>query len=535
VDDPPITSMPHCTDTPRSSWYSSSLPNWPLLVVLTLAAALRGLQLGGSLWTDEFATYWCVSAPTMGECIHRVTLTQGMSPFYFLVVRAVLVVLPNTEAGLRLVSVLASVVSAGLMYWVAMLLFRKRSTAVLAALVFAVNDTHLYHAQEARPYAFGVMFALISLGCFLKLLDGSGKGRVVMAGYVLASALTCYCHYLLGVMLVAQNLVYAWRRWKSADRTAVAPLPWAALQAGVLLVLAPGLFQLYGVVSGHDAWQWLAMLGPRAAVEQFLGMFEWRVAGIAAAMFAVCGYRNRDACMRLLRSSQDELVALLVLWLTPFACVASISWMLGNSVFDERYMITALIPFHLAIAFLLSACGDVRSVLIRLAVFLMAYGGLVLVPNMRNYGGLCVRIPHDWRSAVGHVREQFREGDAILLRTGFVKENWVPDPPDPALLDYVKSPFLSPYWDVRTSPSSVPIRNLTYTSDERFNDYYLSTFAELAEHERVWVIGVAPPNTNYRLREDMVPFFMKRHDLRVERETSFSGVYVVLLIPNALE
>ena len=88
-----------------------------LLVILPVI--LAGLffriyeKAPSSLWTDEFATYWISSAHTPVECVTRASLTQGQSPFYYLLEWGVLKFSPHNEFSLRLISLITSLTSAG--------------------------------------------------------------------------------------------------------------------------------------------------------------------------------------------------------------------------------------------------------------------------------------------------------------------------------------------------------------------------------------------------------------------------------------
>ncbi|NOY74588.1 MAG: hypothetical protein GXP32_02210, partial [Kiritimatiellaeota bacterium] len=91
------------------------------IALVLCAAALRMAEADGasSLWTDEFATYWIASASTLAECFQRASLTQGQYPLYFLLEWCVLRLFSASEFSLRLLSLAASSVSAGVVYLIA--------------------------------------------------------------------------------------------------------------------------------------------------------------------------------------------------------------------------------------------------------------------------------------------------------------------------------------------------------------------------------------------------------------------------------
>lgn len=175
---------------------------------------------------------------------------------------------------------------------------------------------------------------------------------------------------------------------------------------------------------------------------------------------------------------------------------------------------------------------SIKNIKIFLASFILfAYVGGVLIPLMKKEGRFCYRIPHDWRQAITVLNEALRPNDVIILRSGFIKENWIPETNDPIIIEYVKAPLNSFYYHpevLKQSPDSpINVYNMTFSKETDFYPYYDSIFDVCEKLPRVWMIGVNPPNTNYYMKQ--VPEIMRNsHGKAFEK--NFSGVYLVLLV-----
>src|SRR6266545_4890425 len=123
---------------------------WPAVLVLVLS----GYQLTRpALWADELATWGAVRL--------------GWGP------------------ALRLPSVLAMAAAAGLLSILGARV-AGRPAGLLAGLAFAVVPTTSRYAQEARPYAFAILFAVLASLALVWLLDRPGWPRAALYAVAVA-------------------------------------------------------------------------------------------------------------------------------------------------------------------------------------------------------------------------------------------------------------------------------------------------------------------------------------------------------------
>lgn len=211
------------------------------LALATLLAAV--LRLGGltrqSLWVDELMT-WQMIRPGAGLDFLEQVRDSIQGPLYVAVTWP-LVRLGDPEVMLRLPAAVAGVLTVPLFAAVAVRLLERRA-ARLAVLLVAINPFLIWYSQEARGYAFAVLFGVAMVLGFLRLRErGVNRGDGVL--FALASAAAVWSNLsglflwvALGVTILVQ-LPHGWR-----ERSG-----WALAFAGGLLAALPWLLQAAGI------------------------------------------------------------------------------------------------------------------------------------------------------------------------------------------------------------------------------------------------------------------------------------------------
>ncbi|SCG79757.1 Dolichyl-phosphate-mannose-protein mannosyltransferase [Micromonospora rifamycinica] len=184
--------------------YSSVLSR----VLVWLVPLLATLLLGGygigraQLWRDELAT-WSAATRPIGDLLRLTRTIDAASGPYYLSVHAWTGLAGDSEAALRLPSVLAMAAAAGLTAVLGRRLFGS-AAGLLAGLLFAVLPGTSRYAQEARPYALVTLLAVLATVLLVRALDRPGRWR--WAGYAAAVAGLGLAH-LLALGLVAAHAV----------------------------------------------------------------------------------------------------------------------------------------------------------------------------------------------------------------------------------------------------------------------------------------------------------------------------------------
>jgi uncharacterized membrane protein len=203
-----------------------------LLGVLALLLRLPTLS-SRSLWLDETYSAWFANLP-LRELWTRAPLYETHPPLYYTLLKGWSLLAGRSEAGLRSLSVLASVLTVVALpasARVARLGARGERIALLAGLLLAANPASIAFAQQARPYAL----------------------------QALAGALAVFYAAMLVRVLAAQAPAPAQahaRAW-----------PWAfglALSAGLTMWLHnTGVFAALGIWTGMTLGLCLGSPGPR--------------------------------------------------------------------------------------------------------------------------------------------------------------------------------------------------------------------------------------------------------------------------------
>jgi uncharacterized membrane protein len=172
------------------------------LFILGAGAFLRIYKLGAQkLWVDELYTAQLIEGGL--SKIWQTALIDVLHPVSMLPFWLVGEFLGDSPAKLRLVSLLASLIALFLFYF----LSRKElddKSALTASWFFAISPLAVYYAQEARPYALGLMGVLLTMAAF-SLLEKK-KTPINWAIYTIAACLASQLYYLNTMIVGGQIL-----------------------------------------------------------------------------------------------------------------------------------------------------------------------------------------------------------------------------------------------------------------------------------------------------------------------------------------
>ncbi len=175
-------------------------------LIIAVATAIRAYDIGRqSLWTDElFSRYY---ADLFGLKFLWTTglLRENSPPLYYMAIEGWMWLFGTSEAALRSLSLIASVLTLPLIYLIGCELFDRRR-ALLAMLVFALSPLQIDFAQEARTYALLLIPIAVVLLALARLLRGDVGNRVLLT-YAAGAIIALYCHATAIFFLVACNVI----------------------------------------------------------------------------------------------------------------------------------------------------------------------------------------------------------------------------------------------------------------------------------------------------------------------------------------
>jgi 4-amino-4-deoxy-L-arabinose transferase-like glycosyltransferase len=394
---------------------------------IATAFAIVGLwlvPLFSSLWVDELGTWWVVK-DGLGDAVDRAFRFHGQSPLYYAIVWAFRTVGGNSEAVLRLPSLIAAAVSVVLLYRLARTLI-GREAARLAVLVFAAGQVVAFEASEARPYAMATTAVIASTYVLVRWLDDGHRWDLAL-GYALLAVTVVWLHYLFALALVPHAL-YAFMRLRRRETE----VPVRRLAAVALLVTAgvlPLAVQLASLwdrrsslsipSDGSVAGLAFVLVPPVLAASLFLGSLLARAQG----RVLIEPVRARSSTLVLLSS-----------WLVfPVVTLYLVSALTPLTFLSPRYFASvapaAALIAGWGVASLQPAAAR-RIVAIALALLsILAFGG-----TLKN--------GEDWQGAAAFEREHADPDTIVLVHPALVESaqlDWFSDPEKRSYLLSVQS------------------------------------------------------------------------------------------------
>jgi mannosyltransferase len=421
-----------------------------------LGLGLLGLDRH-SVWRDEAASLVAAqrSLPELWRMLGQIETVHAV---YYTILHAWLQ-LGDGEVWARLPSVLAMTAATGL---VGVLGARLASVpvGVVAGLLFAVNPSVTYYAQEARSTALVALLALLASWFLLQSVE---RRRAWWIAYAAASALLVGLNVLAVLVPLAHGLtLLGWRRRRLLARWAVATAP--ALVVALALVVA----------SSHQPFQigWIPRPGI-SSVRDFAHLAlgpNLPCAVLVALLALVALLPTRSRAVRRLRTFALPLAAL------PTAALLAASFV--QPIFVSRYVFPSVAGAALLAALGLTRLGHLAAtragrraplLVAAVAVLVVAAAGV----STQQLNRTAASRPDDLARAAAVVAAGARPGDATLFLPG-----------NRRLLAYAYPRAFEGLHDVGLGEDPVPAGNLTGRS--------LSlplTLQNLAGSNRVWAIG----------------------------------------------
>jgi uncharacterized membrane protein len=428
-----------------------------LIATLALCAFLRFYQLDGyGLWSDEFVTLLIVSSSSFKDLVQTCfEVPQPMPPLYFLANKWIYGFFVPGEFGLRALSATGSVLAGGLLFATGRTLF-SAEVGFWGLMLFAVNSTQIVYAQNARPYAVGLMLSAASMLCFLKWERNSSW--VSALGYVMSTTLLLHVHYIFFPILLVQWFYLIARRCWPAGGPPNPPRwkPWLALQASIAVLLLPLYPQLWRIVHARHSLNWERKYPAVRDLFAFLdlSLLFWAAVAWLGLCLAAKTIKNismpadvRAAPPYNGRWNPNGLVLLGLWYLLPVGLFLGLAYGNGLNLFVERYLILASLPVFLALPAIALAAGPRWVGRGALSVYLLAYVYTVPAAYLTQKGQFSQGVPggNEWRETLGQLAEPRFQSPLFLFQSPFIESNQLDFADKPLLARYLSAPLLSFY------------------------------------------------------------------------------------------
>lgn len=399
--------------------------HWIMLAAIVVAAILLRIVAidAQGLWSDEAFTIvladWSISDMFL--------LPTDPTPFLYYAIHKALLPADASIAAIRSISVVAGVLSVGLMYVLGRLAYGKAG-GLLAAALLAVWSIHVDYSQEARAYSLLFFFTLLTSVGFLyyaNLLSREGAGRnrlIALALFGIGDVFGFYTH-MASVFWIALSCLMLLALVVRGPRTRLAEV--AVLFVLMALCALPGLLRLAEQLKIGDGFNWVRQAGLSGFIQTNLNLFLpaglWdntliRTSGltsivkivVVAAFAASLGVGFWLGRRRMLEWSRDRRP---VLWLTlAYLMVPVIVWLYGfalKPLFISRVILYSVPGMILLITGLCLALDKRRGAWAGIVV-VVVYSAAILLHGT-------IRERENWRGVAKYLAGAAAAGDVIAI------------------------------------------------------------------------------------------------------------------------
>jgi hypothetical protein len=351
--------------------------------------------------------------------VDRVLAVHGQSPLYYLIERATIALLGETEVRVRLPSIVLGTLVPLLGYVGAARAFGRRAGGAVL-LILAFDPALIWQAEQARPYPLAEVGALVSfLGVVRAVETGRTLDRFLAWG---GAVLAIYGHYIFTPIVPALILGVL-----ASEKGAYARRDLLLDGAVALLALVPALRHMAVLFQRRHELEFVHTMGINLlSVSLPPWVRWWAAAGIVFAIGTTgLKFRGRGPLAFALAGGTLTSLAIIIFLL------------LGSNMLEERYLALGATLMPVVAGWAIS----------RLPAPLAALGlSFVCVQGLQDYDYRWIRVfwHQEWREAAADLRSlEPRPDEPILLWTGFIEANLVAKPGrvTPQLRSFLASPL----------------------------------------------------------------------------------------------
>ncbi|MGH9151252.1 MAG: glycosyltransferase family 39 protein, partial [Acidimicrobiales bacterium] len=407
-------------------------PDVAAVAGLTVAALAVRLAVDRGLWVDEAISVELARRP-LGAMLDQMRSADVHPPLHAVVLWLTVRVAGFSELAVRLPSILAGTALVPALWLTGRSLYDRR-TGLVAAALGAVAPLLVWYSQEARMYAFFMLFAVLAVWAQVAAVR---RGRTVhWLAYAAATAALVWTQYFGALVVAVQQAAFAAAvvlAWRRGDRPGAARIARGWVLSG--LAVAAALAPLAPLASDQ-----LAAYSDRraAAVPSTAGAGATSAVNhlsiyvvLANVVWALVGFHaDRTMSQIVALWPLAMMVALLVLGrrrsgattlLVAVAVVpAIVLFVVGTNkrdLFELRYFAAAAPVAVLLGARLLALVTRGRWALRAVTALAVAVLALGLVDQQLN--GANPRL-YDFRGAIGEIRQRAEPGDTILYAPSYL-------------------------------------------------------------------------------------------------------------------
>jgi mannosyltransferase len=371
-------------------------------IIILVNVSLKIILLDfSSFWYDEIISVQSASLD-FGHIKH-VSEWDKNPPFYYYCLSVWIKVFNDSEYCVRLLSVIFSSVSAGILFLFANKHFNK-ITAIIVSVLYLSSNILFFYSHEARAYSLVVLLTLLSSHIFLAIKEKTSIRNVILLGLI--NFLLIYTHYIAGIVLFFQFILMLFY----FDKVEKKHFSYSLVFTIALVFLRFTKKQVFVIIgfNSSDSPFWLKMSDFNSLVDVLSKFLFSSVLVYPLILLIIIGvifsFAKKDKKKYLVLNYSFFLGMIAILMV----------YFLGKTtpIFLDRYLIFSIPFLLLLIAYSLSLI-KYKLIPITIAVFFAIY----FIPKI----DFSTQKAMDYRGIVSFVKHVKNNSDLIIVKTKDIK------------------------------------------------------------------------------------------------------------------
>jgi len=371
-------------------------------IIILVNISLKIILLDfSSFWYDEIISVQSASLD-FGHIKH-VSEWDKNPPFYYYCLSVWIKFFNDSEYCVRLLSVIFSSVSAGILFLFANKHFNK-VTAIVVSVLYLSSNTLFFYSHEARAYSLVVLLTLLSSHIFLAIKEKTSIRNVILFGLI--NFLLIYTHYIAGIVLFFQFILMLFYFDKVEKKHYSFSLLFTL--AFVFLRFTKKQFLVIVGFNSSDSPFWLKTSDFNSLVDVLSRFLFSSVLVYPLILLIIIGvifsFAKKDK-KKYLVLNYSILLGMIAILMVYF---------LGKitPIFLDRYLIFSIPFLLLLIAYSLSLL-KYKSIPITISIFFAIY----FIPKI----DFSTQKAMDYRGVVSFVKQVKNNSDLIIVKTKDIK------------------------------------------------------------------------------------------------------------------
>ncbi|MDP7039488.1 MAG: phospholipid carrier-dependent glycosyltransferase [Myxococcota bacterium] len=459
-------------------FFSQNLYSFALILIFFLGATLRLWNITNiPLWTDEYATWWEISAESLGEVINRTFAVDCYTPLYPLLLKPLSSFFDAPTLSTRIISLSCGLaLPPAAYYFIRSIGFSARS-AIWAALLIAIHPHFIFHSQNSRSYSFALFLSLFSFITYIQWLKRPNfKSSAV---YIISTSCIVYIQFFFALTWAVQILHYCLLQYRPTLKQ------WLQNNIVIALLHIGAIINMFWLYQNRMHQQWLPTKSLRFFYTALSGFIHPLL--LALLIFGLI-LMWKTKSLPLQTSPTIRPFPLIALWFfLPILFCFLASGVSEHSYLENRYaLLCAFAPVFLY-AILLDTSHDTwKRLKLILGLLVVSHIGIFqLLPAYQKQGVFALHADANWAKAMEQISTNAHHNDVIFYDTGLFRIKELADQQaTKQLRDFTEFPLRAHGNQIRAK--MVPF---FYDGTEESKQYLLKVFEEYKKQDRIWVLG----------------------------------------------